>query len=76
MQKEQDERKDKKIKEIKREPRGYTISVEDEDHKKYDIFVNDTEMTDLEYTKQLIKNRIQMSKKHQENITKLINSDT
>lgn len=66
------QKKDKRIKNIKKETRGYTISVEEENGNKYNIFVNDTEMTDLEYTEQLIKNRINMFLKHEENISKLM----
>ena len=62
----------KKMNKIDRINGGYKINIT-EDSKEYNIIINDTEMTDLEYTKELIRNRVNMLKKHEENISRLKN---
>lgn len=63
--------KTKKINKISRINGGYDINVGEKGNT-YHVIINDTEMTDLEYTKELIRNRINMLKKHEENISKLM----
>ncbi len=62
----------KKPKKIKKGAEGYQVDINDDDGISYSIFISNKEMTDLELTKQLIKNRVNMYRKHTENIAKLM----
>ena len=64
----------KKPKEYKKADGGYSLKIEKDDDI-YNIYLTDRELTDIEYSKQLIKNRINMAKVHKENLKTLMETE-